>query len=162
MEEKQTIDEVVFSKIRERRDFTRVAVKLLPRQRMACCRRFMPGVNNDLFTNERSAESALYFYSILSHFGFIAGFNWFCLLSMVIVTSLIMFTICASGKEEGTTMMDDVVHAIKSTTSATIHGSDKRQDKLIESICRFCDDTISITTPPGEMSSETSFRRNGY
>jgi hypothetical protein len=98
-------------------------------------------------------QKALYFYPILSTLS-VVGFNWFCLNTFaVIVTSLIVFMKSVSGKEEGTTMMDDVLDAIKST-SATIGGRDKRQDKLIESILASEDDTISVSTPPGEMSSE--------
>jgi hypothetical protein len=99
-------------------------------------------------------QKALYFYPILSTIS-VVGFNWFCLNTFaVIMTSLIVFMRSVSGKEEGTTMMDDVVNTIKSTTSATIGGRDKRQDKLIESILASEDDTISISTQPGEMSSE--------
>jgi len=155
VEEKQTIDVRVFSKIRERRDFTRVAVKLLPRGQTK--NGLLPEVysaSTTISLRMNVLQKALYFYPILSTVS-VVGFNWFCLNTFaVIVTSLIMFMQSVSGKEEGTTMMDDVVHAIKSTTSATIRGSDKRQDKLIESILASEDDTISITTPPGEMSSE--------
>ena len=155
VEEKQTIDVRVFSKIRERRDFTRVAVKLLPRVQTK--NGLLPEVysaSTTISLRMNVLQKALYFYPILSTVS-VVGFNWFCLNTFaVIVTSLIMFMQSVSGKEEGTTMMDDVVHAIKSTTSATIRGSDKRQDKLIESILASEDDTISITTPPGEMSSE--------
>ena len=155
VEEKQTIDVRVFSKIRERRDFTRVAVKLLPRGQTK--NGLLPEVysaSTTISLRMNVLQKALYFYPILSTVS-VVGFNWFCLNTFaVIVTSLIMFMQSVSGKEEGTTMMDDVVHAIKSTTSATIRGSDKRQDKLIKSILASEDDTISITTLPGEMSSE--------
>ena len=154
VEEKQTIDVRVFSKIRERRDFTRVAVKLLPRGQTK--NGLLPEIYSASATislRMNILQKALYFYPILSTLS-VVGFNWFCLNTFaVIVTSLIVFMKSVSGKEEGTTMMDDVLDAIKST-SATIGGRDKRQDKLIESILASEDDTISVSTPPGEMSSE--------
>ena len=155
VEEKQTIDVRVFSKIRERRDFTRVAVKLLPRGQTKSG--MLPEIYSASATislRMNILQKALYFYPILSTIS-VVGFNWFCLNTFaVIMTSLIVFMKSVSGKEEGTTMMDDVVNTIKSTTSATIGGRDKRQDKLIESILASEDDTISISTQPGEMSSE--------
>ena len=128
VEEKQTIDVHMFSKIREGRDFTQAAVRLLPRENDT---RRIPEVYSASATialRMNLMQKALYFYPFISTITLIM-FNWFCLNAFVIVvTSLFFLVRSTSGSpKEG-------------------RGDDETEDLLIESIVASEDDTIAVST----------------
>jgi hypothetical protein len=156
VEEKQTIVVRMFSKIRERRDFTQVSVRLIPRQSNLGGK--IPEVYSAVATislRMNILQKALYFYPFVSTTSVIA-FTWFCFNTfLAIVTSIIFVLTTVSGSQEGTTMMDDVVDRIKSTTSNSLGHGREKQDKLIEAILAGEDETISILQPPADDDDAT-------